>query len=134
MERLLVGVILVAILTSCTRSERVAEVPECTRDQLLGYAPGWDEVTAHRQFSLPFVSYAFDTKRSELWGLTLTLRVDRSGRVACYQAKGNLFERDSARPLTAQARAAIDNFRSWHYAPFVRDGQPVDAEIGRAHV
>jgi hypothetical protein len=44
-------------------------VSQCTETQLLGYVPGEDEVTAHRQFSLPFVSYAFGTKRSELWGL-----------------------------------------------------------------
>src|SRR5882724_11642862 len=124
-DRVFVGVSLVALLASCTRSEPVGVVPRCSQTQLLGYVPGEDEVTAHRQFSLPFVNYAFGTKRSELWGLVLTVRVDPSGRVVCYRAKGDLFGSGTDRLLKNESRAALDGFRGWSYRPFVKDGGTV---------
>jgi hypothetical protein len=58
-DRVFVGITLLALLASCARSEPVDVVPQCSETQLLGYVPGEDEATAHRQFTLPFVSYAY---------------------------------------------------------------------------
>jgi hypothetical protein len=127
--RVLVNVILLVLLASCARSEAAGAVPKCGAAQLLGYVPELDEVAGHRHFSLPSVSYAFGTKRTDGWGLALTIRVDRSGRVACYRAKGGLFGSGPDRRLNNEARVALDGFRTWTYDPFVRDGQAVEAIV-----
>jgi hypothetical protein len=121
--------VLLVLLASCARSGPAGAVPKCSATQLLGYVPKLEEVAGHRHFSLPSVSYAFGTKRKDDWGLALTVRVDRSGRVVCYRAKGALFGSGPDRRLSNEARAAFDGFRTWIYDPFVQDGHAVDAIV-----
>ena len=127
--RVFVKVILLVLLAFCARSEPAGAVPKCSAAQLLGYAPEPDEVAGHRHFNLPSVNYPFGTKRTDAWGVDLTVRVDRSGHVACYRAKGRLFDSGPDRRLSNEARAALDGFRTWTYAPFVQGGQAVDAIV-----
>lgn len=130
--RVFVCVFLLVLLACCARSEPARAVPNGSAAQLLGYVPERDEVASHRHFSLPSVGYPFGTKRTDGWGLDLTVRVDRSGRVACYRAKGGPFGSGRDRPLSHEARAALDGLRAWTYDPFVQDGQAVEAIVSEA--
>ncbi len=48
---------------------RAADIPTCTKEQLLALTPTPSDVATHRQFPVPFVSYPFETKM-ENWGFT----------------------------------------------------------------
>jgi hypothetical protein len=106
-----------AVDSACAR-----EVPVCSAAQLLGYAQPADEVTAHRQFTLPTVSYPFASKLDANLGMLLTLKVDESGQVVCYKLTGRF---DEVIGLNAQRRSVIDNLGAWRYSPFLRDGKAV---------
>jgi hypothetical protein len=86
---------------------RAPDVAPCSKEQLLGYTPSGEEIEAHRNFTLPFVSYPFSTKLRGLWGLALTARVDSNGRVACYSLKD---EFDNAQPLNDQHSSIYSEF------------------------
>jgi hypothetical protein len=63
---------------------QAADIAPCSKEQLLAFSPKPDEVETHRQFTLPFISYPFDTKMPD-WGFNLIVRIDESGRVVCFQ-------------------------------------------------
>jgi len=107
-------------------SEQAAPVPPCSKEQLLGYSPPQEEIAAHRQFVLPAIDYPFETKLSGLWGVYLTMRVDVSGRVACYGLKD---EFDRQQPLNPRRQALIGELKSWRYAPLQRGPSAVAAIV-----
>ena len=80
---------------------------------------------AHRKTALPTISYPYGTQRED-WGLQLTLRIDESGRVACYLAKD-----DIGRPqtLNAERRNIVKALGDWRYRPFMHEGKAVAAIV-----
>lgn len=101
------------------------DVPVCGDAQLLVSKMDDKQVQAHRKSALPTISYPYGTQRED-WGLLLTLRVDESGRVACYLAKDD-FGRPQA--LNAERRGIVKALGDWGYQPFVREGKAVAATV-----
>lgn len=117
-----------AARTQVQAAETVQAV-RCASNQLLGVSTKADEVTAHRQFELPVVDYPSGTNMG-LWGIPLTLLVDVSGRVVCYETEdsvGRSIEMNSLR------HGLIRALSDWRYQPFMRDGRAVAAVV-REHV
>jgi hypothetical protein len=117
---------LVVLITQpvLTPAVRAADIEACPKTQLLALAPTPDTVNAHRQFTLPFVSYPFGTKLPD-WGFNLVLRVDESGRVVCFHMTDRFSEEPV--PLNDQRRALTKLLKDWRYTPFTLDGQAVAA-------
>jgi hypothetical protein len=128
---LLLGFVALALQVSVIHLVRAAEMPMCGKAQLLAYAPPDDEVTTHRQFTLPAVRYLFGTQRS-IWGLVVTARVDATGRVVCYVARGPWLGQGDGKALNDIQRAAIADFAAWRYAPFVQNGKPTAAVLSES--
>jgi hypothetical protein len=103
---------------------QAADIAPCSKEQLLAFSPKPDEVETHRQFTLPFISYPFDTKMPD-WGFNLIVRIDESGRVVCFQMN-DIFSHKEL-PLNDQRRAFITALKDWRYLPFTRDGRAVAA-------
>jgi hypothetical protein len=122
-----------AVLVSLTwallpATSQAADASVCGKDELLGHVPDPKQVEAHRQFTLPVISYPYGTKLEFSYpgGLALTLKVDELGAVVCYRRES---ERDEAKPLNAQRRAVVADIHNWRYAPFSKDGQAVTAVV-----
>lgn len=79
---------------------------ECSEKQLLAEVPDASELERHRQFSVPTITYPYGRglEKGHLWGLELQLRVDATGRVACYTMSNEW--RDEVE-LNQQERRAI---------------------------
>lgn len=103
-----------------------ADLPVCGRDQLQGIRPTSEQITAHRPFELPVISYPFGSQTKLDWGLTLLLRVDETGRVVCYF---NRDRRDREITLTPQRQEAIKVLAASRYTPFNLDAVPVAALV-----
>jgi hypothetical protein len=114
----------IAALFLLTPPAHAADIAACTRDQLLGLAPTPDEVRAHRQFPLPYVSYPYGTKMPD-WGFKLIVRIDDSGRVVCASVTDRFTEEPL--PLNAQRRALTAALKDWRYTPFTHDGKATAA-------
>lgn len=101
------------------------DAPVCSDAQLLVSKVDEKQMQAHRKSALPTISYPYGTQRED-WGLQLTLRIDESGRVACYLAKD-----DIGRPqtLNAERRNIVKTLGHWRYRPFVREGKAVAAIV-----
>ena len=124
------NVLLLAVLcmqvASCDREQVADTIGECSSQELLGYSPGSDEVQAHRNFPLPFISYPFNTKQDR-WGMTLELRIDEAGRPVCYKAKQ---EPGLDKVEINEERLSLLNALSNHrYAPFLREGKAIPAIV-----
>lgn len=102
------------------------EIPVCSRGQLLGYVPDAQEIDGHRQTARPTIRYPFNTQLEGHWGFELKLRVDETGRVACYSAVDRFGRKQ---PLTPQRRAELANLRSWRFTPFTRNGSAAAAIV-----
>jgi ankyrin repeat protein len=99
----------------------------CSATALAGHAPDADEVAAHRKTQLPGIHYPFGrVPPGGSWGLLLTLKVNESGQVVCYQAKDQ-YGKDQ--PLNDQRRAVLEQIKDWRYTPFTRDQHPVAAVL-----
>ena len=100
-------------------SEVAGKVPTCSENQLLVSKANEQQVQVNRKFDLPSISYPYG-KQLEDWGLLLTLRVDESGRVACYLAQDS-----NGRPqaLIGERSRIIQNLDGWRYQPFERGGK-----------
>jgi hypothetical protein len=109
-------------------SARAADLAECTPKQLLGPVPAQSEQEAHRQFPVPTLTYApgQGLDENDPWGLMLQVRVDASGRVACYRLKDQ-FDREVE--SNEQRRRLLAGLRQWRYQPFVRNGTAVDVVV-----
>lgn len=118
----ILGLIVLAALLLVTLPARAADTAGCTKEQLLAFSPKPDEVKAHRQFPLPYISYPFGTQMPE-WGFNMLVRIDESGRVVCYQISDRF--RDEPLPLNEQRRTQIRALKDWRYTPFTRNGQPM---------
>jgi hypothetical protein len=127
----LLGLAALALQVLVIHVVRAAEVPTCDKAQLLGYAPAEDEVTVHRQFAVPAVRYPFGAQRP-IWGLVVTVRVDAAGHVACYVASSPWPGRGDGEALNDMQRAAIAEFATWRYAPFVQGGKPTAAILSES--
>jgi hypothetical protein len=103
-----------------------ADIPPCSKEQLLAFSPNPDEVKTHRQFTLPFISYPFDTKMPD-WGFNLIVRIDDAGRVVCFKMN-DIFSHKEL-PLNDQRRAYITALKDWRYVPFTPDGHAIAAII-----
>lgn len=106
-----------------------ADIAACTKQQLLGFTPNHNEAKAHRQFPLPFISYAFETKMDD-WGFDLLVRVDESGQVACFQMNSVLSHDEL--PLNDQRRDFVAGLKDWRYTPFTRNGQAIPVIISES--
>jgi hypothetical protein len=101
-------------------------ISECSSTQPPAFSPQDDEVRAHRRFVVPFISYPYDTKLSDEWGLIFTVRINEHGRVTCYKLKDE-FGRTPV--LNAERQAEIQELGTWQYAPFTRGGEAVSAVV-----
>jgi hypothetical protein len=128
---ILLGLGALALQMLTIRVVQAAEVPTCDRVQSLGYAPANDEVTAHRRFAVPAVRYPFGMQRP-MWGLVLTVRVDATGHVVCYATHSPWPGKGDGEALSDMQRAAIAEFATWRYAPFVHDGKPTAAILSES--
>lgn len=79
------------------------------------------EVAEHRQFELPVIRYPFGAAR-RFWGFGIGLRIDESGRVACYQVGEDV-------ELGGERLAILRTVGAWRYTPFARDEKPVTAFV-----
>lgn len=104
---------------------RAANVPACTKAELLTPVPEQSERDAHRQFKLPVLTYPFGTQLP-IWGVTAVVRVDETGAVTCYRL-GDDFDYDA--PLNPQRRQLLESLATWRYAPFLKDGKPAPAIV-----
>ncbi|MDN5781524.1 MAG: ankyrin repeat domain-containing protein [Luteimonas sp.] len=122
-------VLMVCALQGCVAEEGVAgasavartELPQCEPAQLLGRVPEPGEVEAHRKFTLPTVDYPHGT-RKDMWGLSVTLRVDEAGTPVCFKVSEAFGEKV---PLDAQRKALISSLGGWRYIPLMRGGRAV---------
>lgn len=98
---------------------------ECTKRELLGFAPSSTQVEAHRMGKLPAVEYAKGGGPRRDWGFQATLRVDERGRVGCYR----LEERwgDGPLSLNPERRAWLAGLASVTYEPFPNSASPQPA-------
>ena len=125
---------LMAVMAACATQPFIAAPAQaatpplapCTAGQLAGYAPSEEEVMAHRRFTLPSIGYPFDTKLPGHWGLSLTLKVDEAGQVACYLMKDD-FGKDQ--PFNDKRRALLEQIKGWRYMPFTQAKQKVAAVL-----
>ncbi|KFN43694.1 DUF6438 domain-containing protein [Arenimonas oryziterrae] len=85
-----------------------------------------DVAAAHRRTPLPVITYPFGTEIEGDWGFNLTLRIDASGRVACYGDRDRL---DRVQVLTPRQRAVIGTLKDWRYQPFEQEGKAVPAVV-----
>jgi len=109
------------------RGISAAGVPACTPDQQLGYSPSAEEVAAHRQFSLPTISYPFGTKiHSYEGGMEVLLHIDVNGNVACVSPHDR-FEKQVV--LTKERQRMLDEIGTWHYVGFNHSGSPTEAIV-----
>jgi hypothetical protein len=117
------------LLTACHPAAPAVVVPVCSTDQLLAFAPGDEEIAAHRQFSLPTVHYPSGVAFPESFeqgNFSLTLKVDARGRVACYSLKDRI---DKDQLLNDRRREVLAGLLGWRYAPFEQNGSAVDAIV-----
>lgn len=110
-----------------TKTAPPADVAACSKDQLLGYVPTDNEVATHRQFEAPSISYPYGSNREGLWGLELLVRVDATGKAACYHVQDKFFTGTPV--LNDERKAMLAGMRQWRYSPFLRAGQPVTALV-----
>ena len=101
-----------------------ADIGECTPSQLVGYTPKEEEVKDHRQFKMPVITYHGSEMKS--WNFQLIVRIDVSGRVACY---GRNEEDAKRQPLNQERIAFLSSLKDWHFVPFAQDGHPIDAVV-----
>lgn len=81
-------------------------------------------MAAHRTFALPSLRYPFGTQPQGRWGISLTLKVDESGQVICYQMKD---ARGKNQPLNDQRRSLLAQLQGWRYKPFKQGNKKVKA-------
>lgn len=122
----ILGLSVLAALSLLVSPARAADIPACSKQQLLGFTPKSDEVKSHRNFPLPFINYPFDTKMED-WGFDLSVRVDESGRVVCFRIN-DVFTHNEL-PLNNQRRAFITALKDWRYTPFTHDGHAMAAIV-----
>jgi len=123
---LLIACFCSSLLPFSKGSAQIAPVQLCEKEQLLGFAPDHKEVEEHRRFELPVISYPFDSRIEDSWGLGLLLRIDEGGRVECYDLQNEFGEQQS---VNEQRNVAIASLSKWRYGPFEKDGHVVPAVI-----
>ena len=127
----LAGLLLAAPLAAHAAPE-TAKVRVCAPGELPQYYDADEgQVTAHRRFDLPVITYPFTAKprAPDTLGLALELLIDTTGHVACY-TRPNATDTEPAAPLTAEQQPVIDSLGSWTYAPFTdAKGAPITAYI-----
>lgn len=105
--------------TPTAKSER--PVPACT-DALRSNSPlRPNEVARNRRFELPVIRYPFGAAR-KFWGFGMGLRIDESGRVACYHVGEDV-------ELGGERLAVLRTVGGWQYTPFARGGKPITAFV-----
>lgn len=119
------GVAIAGVLALACQHAIAANVPACTKAELLSSVPEQSEGYAHRQFERPVLKYPFGTQLP-LWGVTVAVRVDETGAVTCYHL-GDDFDRDA--PLNPQRRELLESLATWRYSPFLKDGKPAPAIV-----
>jgi Domain of unknown function (DUF6438)/Ankyrin repeats (3 copies) len=102
--------------------------PVCADVGLLGYAPSAEAVKAHREFEVPYITYPYGTKLTDMWGMNLELKIDTAGRVVCYSAMEE-WGFDEVQPLNDQRRALLSEVGKWRYRPFELSGRPVPTVV-----
>jgi hypothetical protein len=65
-----------------------------------------------------------------IWGWSVTLEIEPSGRVACYLLNKNWIEHLPS--PNARRQAVIDGMANWRYTPFVVDGHAVAVNVTEA--
>ncbi|MEJ1096016.1 DUF6438 domain-containing protein [Pseudoxanthomonas sp. CCNWLW206] len=123
-SRLSFTAILVLSTQACTPAPSPVvkkDLSVCTDRQLLVPKVEGKQVETHRNGQLPSINYPFGTARED-WGLSLTLRIDESGKVACYVAKDTF---DRPQELNAKRLAALQSLADLRYQPFERNGKAV---------
>jgi len=123
-----------AILFFCAHamaagSQDAAPVPQCSREELKGYAAPPEATAAHRQFALPFIAYPAQSQMAGDWDWHLTLMIDPDGHVACY---ANRDKDGKAYRLNAPRQKIIQELGNWHYLPFEKDGTPAAAIVSES--
>ena len=87
-----------------------ASHPVCNKDQHRTGVPTRDEVSAHRQFAVPFRIYPFGTAVGGEWGFDVTVRVNEAGSVTCYLLKS---KRNQPVPPNESRTRLLDNGRNY---------------------
>lgn len=103
-------------------------LPVCAPAQLLGPVPERAESGELRLFDLPTIDYPHGT-RKDMWGLSVTLRVDEKGIPVCH-ALSQMFGDEVV--LDEQRRELVGQLAGWRYTPLVRDGRPVPMVVTEA--
>lgn len=112
--------------TSAARVPAVPPVASCTQDDLRVAAVQPDVAAQHAIAPPPVLVYPVGSSPPPMWGVSVSMRVDRAGRVACY-ALHDAAGQDV--PITPERRQLIDQLGTWRFRPFQLDGQPVDALV-----
>jgi len=114
-------VAIAGMLALASQDVLAADVPACTKAELLTPSPRESERDAHRRFERPVLNYPFGTKM-QFWGVGISVRVDETGTVTCYRVEDNA-------PLNEERRGLIRTLATWHYTPFLQDGKPAPAIV-----
>jgi hypothetical protein len=125
--KLLSGLHGIALAVGMACHAQAASPPVCSESQLAAYAPKPDEVASHRKLDAPSITYPFGVDPGDDWGFSVTLRIDESGAVTCYQTHHDFFEREVV--LSPQRRTLIESLTQWRYGPFVQNGRAVAARV-----
>lgn len=126
MKNFLLSLPLLLGLQACTSESQLAQaVPECAAGPLLGYVPGKEETSDHRQFQIPVIARPVGVSRDD-WEFELTIKIDTAGKPICYSKKDE-YRREQA--LDAERRAVLSKIRNWRYVPFLQNGKPVEAVV-----
>jgi len=94
-----------------------ASFPVCDKEQLRAVAPSRDEVQAHRQFTVPTLSYPFSAaigSESE-WGFDVSLRVNETGAITCYALRDQW---NRPVPPNESRTQLLNGLGTWRYTPF----------------
>lgn len=127
MKKLLaIGLLLFCTHALASQSTTSTEVPVCTKEELDVFHPSYQAEKAHRQFPTPEIIYPLNSKPPTNWDWEVKLKVDRNGAVVCY-ADTDYLENPYA--MNNEQRHLIKQVGTWHYAPFKKDGYPVDAIV-----
>ena len=134
------GVLILLVVPLCAHyiqrpaTSTASDPRQCSSEALQGYYPASDEVASHQQFSIPTIKYGFaDTPgvvgsllTGASFGFTVTLKVDASGKVNCYEARD---DRGVINALNGKRREVINQFMRSRFTPFQKDKQPVTALV-----
>ncbi|MDH5821918.1 DUF6438 domain-containing protein [Luteimonas sp. RD2P54] len=104
----------------------LAQLPVCAEGQMAGIAPTPAEIASHRQYEVPVLTIPGPYDPERIWGLSLTLLVDESGAVACYEVE-DFFGRPQA--MTGERLALLRAMTAWRFKPFLQAGTAVPAIV-----